>query len=124
MSANDIEIRRLSQEDPADSVLYQSIRLEAFRANRICQKECRSELSSKYFGGLSEQERFVSADEQRRWQIEAGAFAAFMLITSSNLVGCSTESMTRARVRQQIPEARLTQLSAVAVPERVETAQD
>lgn len=33
MSADDIEIRRFSQEDPADPVLYQSIRLEALQAN-------------------------------------------------------------------------------------------
>src|SRR5215470_19914491 len=33
MSADDIEIRRLAQEDPADPVLYQSIRLEALQAN-------------------------------------------------------------------------------------------
>src|SRR5215470_10308851 len=33
MSADDIEIRRLAQEDPADPVLYRSIRLEALQAN-------------------------------------------------------------------------------------------
>jgi ribosomal protein S18 acetylase RimI-like enzyme len=33
MSADSIEIRRLVQENPADPVLYRSIRLEALRAN-------------------------------------------------------------------------------------------
>src|SRR5215468_10993870 len=33
MSADDIEIRRLAQEDPADHLLFQSIRLEALQAN-------------------------------------------------------------------------------------------
>jgi RimJ/RimL family protein N-acetyltransferase len=33
MSADDIEIRRLAQEDPADPVLYRSIRLEALQTN-------------------------------------------------------------------------------------------
>ena len=33
MSADDIEIRRPAQEDPADSVLYRSIRVEALQAN-------------------------------------------------------------------------------------------
>jgi hypothetical protein len=33
MSADDIEIRRLAQQDPADPVLYQSVRLEALQAN-------------------------------------------------------------------------------------------
>jgi ribosomal protein S18 acetylase RimI-like enzyme len=33
MSAEDLEIRRLSQEEPGDPVLYQSIRLEALQAN-------------------------------------------------------------------------------------------
>src|SRR5262245_19005158 len=32
-AADDIEIRRLAQEQPGDPVLYQSIRLEALQAN-------------------------------------------------------------------------------------------
>src|SRR5258708_16010716 len=33
MSADGIEIRRLTQEDPTDAVLYRGIRLEALQAN-------------------------------------------------------------------------------------------
>src|SRR5260370_27681573 len=33
MSTDDIEIRRLAQEDPADAVQYRDIRLEALQAN-------------------------------------------------------------------------------------------
>ncbi|MBO0763893.1 MAG: GNAT family N-acetyltransferase [Hyphomicrobiaceae bacterium] len=33
MSADDIEIRRLARDDPADPALYQAIRLEALQAN-------------------------------------------------------------------------------------------
>jgi RimJ/RimL family protein N-acetyltransferase len=33
MSADDLEIRRLAREDPADPALYRSIRLEALQAN-------------------------------------------------------------------------------------------
>lgn len=33
MSADGVEIRRLSQEDPTEAVLYRGIRLEALKAN-------------------------------------------------------------------------------------------